>query len=72
VDEEDSDEMDDEHSKKPRSTWKLGFKQPASEYIKFRETLEKNKVGLENVMLKNDVGRMIGTIKVRGFFCIFE
>lgn len=61
----DSDSLDEENvAKKPRCTWKLNFKQPASEYIKFRETLESQKVALENVMLKNELGRMIGTIKV--------
>jgi hypothetical protein len=63
---DDSDELDSDDSEKgPRSTWKLGFKQPASEYVKFRETLDSQKVALENVMLKNEQGRMIGTIKVR-------
>lgn len=61
---DDEDEDDDSAAKKPRSSWKMGFKQPASEYVKFRETLENQKVALENVMLKNDIGRMVGTIKV--------
>jgi protein phosphatase 1 regulatory subunit 3A/B/C/D/E len=52
---------------KPKSTWKVLFKQPASEYIKFRNKLETNHVALENAMIKNDVPKMIGTIKV----CIF-
>uniref|UniRef100_A0A914N404 CBM21 domain-containing protein n=1 Tax=Meloidogyne incognita TaxID=6306 RepID=A0A914N404_MELIC len=47
-----------------RSSWKLCFKQPASEYLKFRDTLDRLKVALENVMLRNDLGRMNGTIKV--------
>lgn len=62
------DEEDDEDtytSKSLRSTWKITFKQPASDYVKFRETLERQKVALENVMLKNDIGRLIGTIKVK-------
>ncbi|VDM97153.1 unnamed protein product [Thelazia callipaeda] len=45
--------------------WVASFKQPASEYIKFRETLEKGCVALENVVLKNEVCRMVGTIKVK-------
>ncbi|KAI1732203.1 carbohydrate/starch-binding module (family 21) domain-containing protein [Ditylenchus destructor] len=61
---EDDDEDDDSAAKRPRSSWKMAFKQPASEYVKFRETLESQKVALENVMLKNDIGRMVGTIKV--------
>ncbi|KAI1725706.1 carbohydrate/starch-binding module (family 21) domain-containing protein [Ditylenchus destructor] len=60
----DEDEDDDSAAKKLRSSWKMAFKQPASEYVKFRETLESQKVALENVMLKNDIGRMVGTIKV--------
>lgn len=42
----------------------MNFKQPASDYIKFHETLEQGNVALENVMLKNEVSRMLGTIKV--------
>ena len=61
---DDEDEDDDSAAKKPRSSWKMAFKQPASEYVKFRESLESLKVALENVMLKNDIGRMVGTIKV--------
>jgi protein phosphatase 1 regulatory subunit 3A/B/C/D/E len=62
---DDSDELDsDDCDRGPRSTWKLGFKQPASEYVKFRETLDHQKVALENVMLKNEQCRMVGTIKV--------
>ena len=44
-------------------TWKVGFKQPASEYVKFRETLKQQKVALENVVLRS-AGRMVGTVKV--------
>jgi protein phosphatase 1 regulatory subunit 3A/B/C/D/E len=68
------DEEDDEYEEiegldeikqnRLRSTWKLSFKQPASEYLKFRDTLDRLKVALENVMLRNDLGRMNGTIKV--------
>lgn len=50
--------------KKRRSSWKMAFKQPASEYVKFRDNLDRQKVALENVMLKNELGRMVGTIKV--------
>lgn len=61
---EDDDDVDVDTLKQPRSTWKITFKQPASEYFKFRETLEHQKIALENVMLKNNLGRMMGTIKV--------
>ena len=60
------DELSDDanETKQQRSTWKLAFRQPASEYVKFRETLDNQKVALENVMLRNEQGRMVGTIKV--------
>uniref|UniRef100_A0A915M630 CBM21 domain-containing protein n=1 Tax=Meloidogyne javanica TaxID=6303 RepID=A0A915M630_MELJA len=38
--------------------------QPASEYLKFRDTLDRLKVALETVRLRNDLRRMNGTIKV--------
>lgn len=59
------EDMDD--TPKPKSTWKVLFKQPASEYIKFRHKLETNHVALENTMIKNDIPKMIGTIKVIDF-----
>ncbi|KAL7070355.1 hypothetical protein ACQ4LE_010252 [Meloidogyne hapla] len=70
--EEDSDDDDYEEFEglgevkrnRRRCSWKLCFKQPASEYLKFRDTLDRLKVALENVMLRNDLGRMNGTIKV--------
>ncbi|TMS36354.1 hypothetical protein L596_003540 [Steinernema carpocapsae] len=46
------------------ATWVVPFKQPASEYVRFRERLDNGKVALENVLLKNDVCKMTGTIKV--------
>uniref|UniRef100_F1L842 Protein phosphatase 1 regulatory subunit 3B n=4 Tax=Ascaris suum TaxID=6253 RepID=F1L842_ASCSU len=54
-----------EESQQSSATWVVGFKQPASEYVKFRETLEKGMVALENVMLKNDICHMVGTVKVK-------
>jgi len=56
--------LEDLTTPRPKSTWKVLFKQPASEYIKFRTKLETNHVALENAMLKNDIPKMIGTIKV--------
>ncbi|KAI6177345.1 Protein phosphatase 1 regulatory subunit [Aphelenchoides bicaudatus] len=49
---------------KPKSTWKVLFKQPASEYVRFRHKLETSHVALENAIIKNDIPKMIGTIKV--------
>ncbi|GMT36027.1 hypothetical protein PFISCL1PPCAC_27324 [Pristionchus fissidentatus] len=54
----------DEEEDVQHSSWILSFPQPASEYIRFRERLEKNKVTLENIVLKNDQLHMTGTIKV--------
>uniref|UniRef100_A0A915PKT2 CBM21 domain-containing protein n=1 Tax=Setaria digitata TaxID=48799 RepID=A0A915PKT2_9BILA len=47
------------------ASWVISFKQPASEYVKFRETLERGFVALENVVLKNEISHMVGTIKVK-------
>lgn len=56
---------DDEAEKsRPRASWVAQFRQPASDYIKFRETVDKGKVALENIVLKNDISHMMGTIKV--------
>ena len=48
----------------PQSTWSVCFKQPASEYIRFRHKLETINVALENALIKNEAPRMVGTIKV--------
>uniref|UniRef100_A0A1I7XRJ2 BON domain-containing protein n=1 Tax=Heterorhabditis bacteriophora TaxID=37862 RepID=A0A1I7XRJ2_HETBA len=45
------------------ATWNILFKQPASEYIRFRERLERDKVSLENVVIKSDGSKIVGTIK---------
>lgn len=55
---------EDEKSGRTSASWVISFKQPASEYVKFRETLEGGFVALENVVLKNEICHMIGTIKV--------
>ena len=73
TDEETSDDDEDElYSSKKHASWKIGFTQPASEYVKFRESLEKNKVALENVMLRNDHCKMLGTIKVSFYFLQYD
>lgn len=56
---------DEDEESRPKSTWKITFSQPASDYVKFRETIENGKVALENVIIKNEAGKMVGTIKVR-------
>jgi hypothetical protein len=50
---------------KPAATWQLNFAQPASDYLKFRSTVERQNVGLENVVLKNDLCKITGTVKVK-------
>lgn len=40
------------------------FKQPACEYLKFRETLENGKIALENIVIKPEIHKIVGTIKV--------
>jgi protein phosphatase 1 regulatory subunit 3A/B/C/D/E len=50
---------------RPSSTWVVNFSQPACEYLKFRETLEAQGVGLENVLVKNERCRLVGTVKVK-------
>ncbi|XP_070541184.1 protein phosphatase 1 regulatory subunit 3B-like [Ptychodera flava] len=42
----------------------LDFEQPASNYLDFRDRLEKNNVSLENVIMK-DSHTIMGTVKVR-------
>ncbi|CAG9529464.1 unnamed protein product [Cercopithifilaria johnstoni] len=56
---------EDEKCHQKSASWILSFKQPASEYVKFRETLEGRFVALENVVLKNEICHMIGTVKVK-------
>lgn len=45
-------------------TYVPDFDQPASNYLDFRERLERNNVCLENVMIKDNI-RIMGTVKVR-------
>ncbi|VDK85971.1 unnamed protein product [Litomosoides sigmodontis] len=56
---------EDEKCHRTSASWVISFKQPASEYVKFREKLEEGFVALENVVLKNEICRMVGTIKVK-------
>ncbi|CAI5454684.1 unnamed protein product [Caenorhabditis angaria] len=55
---------EDKASHEPAPIWTTLFKQPAAEYIKFRENLENNKVSLENVIVNSESYKIIGTIKV--------
>lgn len=65
-------EDEDEVSNQTSASWIISFKQPASEYVKFRETLERGFVALENVVLKNEMCRMVGTIKVSSYFFLVD
>ncbi|VDK68091.1 unnamed protein product [Onchocerca ochengi] len=56
---------EDEKCRQTSASWVISFKQPASEYVKFRENLERGFVALENVVLKNEICHMVGTIKVK-------
>ncbi|GMT06310.1 hypothetical protein PENTCL1PPCAC_28484 [Pristionchus entomophagus] len=53
----------DEEEHMQQASWILSFPQPASEYIRFRNNIDKNKVSLENIVLRNDQLHMTGTIK---------
>ncbi|KJH42536.1 putative phosphatase regulatory subunit [Dictyocaulus viviparus] len=55
---------DETSIKEEARAWVLLFKQPASEYVRFRETLEKGRVSLENVVIKENLSKLVGTIKV--------
>lgn len=49
----------------PTEQWTIEFRQPASEYLKFREQIEKNFVALENVIIKESESSVVGTVKVK-------
>ncbi|KAL5291207.1 PPP1R3B family protein [Megaselia abdita] len=46
-------------------TWTVDFKQPASDYLSFRQKIDKNYVSLENVIVKDEDSLVVGTIKVK-------
>jgi len=54
-----------EDTARPSSQWTLSFKQPASDYLSFRQKLDERNVALENVLLKNEHCRITGTVKVK-------
>ncbi|XP_011497093.1 PREDICTED: protein phosphatase 1 regulatory subunit 3C-like [Ceratosolen solmsi marchali] len=47
--------------------WEPIFSQPASDYLAFRDKLEKESVSLENVIVRNSENNFIGTVKVKNF-----
>ncbi|XP_044317467.1 protein phosphatase 1 regulatory subunit 3B [Drosophila rhopaloa] len=49
----------------PPDQWTVDFKQPASDYLSFRQKIDKNYVSLENVIVKDEESIVVGTIKVK-------
>lgn len=49
----------------PQEQWTIDFRQPASDYLEFRRTLETKNVSLENVIIKEDESTVVGTVKVK-------
>lgn len=50
---------------KDLSPWETCFSQPASDYLAFRNHLDKDSVSLENVIVRESENCLIGTIKVK-------
>lgn len=49
----------------PNEHWTVDFKQPASDYLAFRQRLDKYKVSLENVIVRENESVVVGTVKVK-------
>ncbi|XP_067613375.1 protein phosphatase 1 regulatory subunit 3B [Eurosta solidaginis] len=49
----------------PADQWTVDFKQPASDYLSFREKIDRNFVSLENVIVKDEESIVVGTVKVK-------
>ncbi|KAM7357319.1 glycogen binding subunit 70E isoform 2-T6 [Cochliomyia hominivorax] len=49
----------------PADQWTVDFKQPASDYLAFRQSIESNYVSLENVIVKDEESIVVGTVKVK-------
>jgi len=49
----------------PTEQWTVDFRQPASNYLQFREKVEKKNVSLENVIVKENESIIVGTVKVK-------
>lgn len=52
-------------SPQPADQWTVDFKQPASDYLTFRQTIEREFVSLENVIVRDDESIIVGTVKVK-------
>lgn len=55
----------EEEEAKAGATWTINFKQPASEYVAFRQKLDSQFVSVENVLFKSDQCHLVGTVKVK-------
>nr|XP_016934700.1 protein phosphatase 1 regulatory subunit 3C [Drosophila suzukii] len=49
----------------PPDQWTVDFKQPASDYLSFRQKIDRDFVSLENVIVKDEESIVVGTIKVK-------
>lgn len=45
--------------------WTIRFRQPASDYLNFRQKLDAQNVSLENVIVKESDSMVVGTVKVK-------
>lgn len=45
--------------------WTITFRQPASDYLHFRNKLDTGNVSLENVIVKENESMLVGTVKVK-------
>lgn len=52
--------------------WALTFSQPASDYINWKNKLEKENIALENVFIRESESLLIGTVKVNKNFLVFN
>ena len=52
-------------SPQPADQWTVDFKQPASDYLTFRQKIDRDFVSLENVIVKDDESITVGTVKVK-------
>ncbi|CAJ0583096.1 unnamed protein product, partial [Mesorhabditis spiculigera] len=53
-----------EEKTQPTTLWIPMFTQPAADFVKFRERLDTSNVALENVVMRNELRKLEGTIKV--------
>lgn len=49
----------------PTEQWTIEFRQPASEYLKFRDRIEEKNISLENVIIQESESSVVGTVKVK-------